>query len=137
MAGARYAAEFWRERQHTLWTPAAIGRSVRRPQSAALAIAGRVPLKSRKCRGNHAGPGHGETADGLPDLSQQALNLFSAITNAIHPTREFHPFERQKAGGGGWRSRNRARVVARRNGKPTAKIWLEMKKDLGARPLSP
>jgi hypothetical protein len=88
MAGARYIAKFWRERQNTLRTPAAIGRSVRRPRSAALAIAGRVPLKSRKCRGNHAGPGHGETADHLTDLGQRLLNPFLAITNAEHPTGE-------------------------------------------------
>ena len=102
-----------------------------------MAIAGLVPLKLRECRWDNAGPDLGETADHLPDLGQWPLKLFSAITNAKHPTRKSQLIERQKAVDGGRRSRNRARVVARRNGKPTAKIRLEMKKDLGDSPLSP
>ena len=102
-----------------------------------MVVAGLVPLKPRECRGDNAGLDLSETAEHLPDLGQWPLKLFSAITNAERPTRESQPIERQNAVGGARRSRNRARVVARRNGKPTAKIRLEMKKDLGDSPLSP
>jgi len=95
-----------------------------------LAIAGLVPLNRRECRWDNAGLDFGEMADGLPDLGQWPLNLFSAITNAERPTRESQPIERQNAVGGARRSRNRARVVARRNGKPTAKISIWERGDL-------
>jgi hypothetical protein len=102
-----------------------------------LIIAGLVRLKLREYRRDNAGLDLDETADALADVGQQALNPFSAITDAKHPTREFQPIERQKAAGARRRSRSGARVVAGGNGKPTAKIRLEMKKDLGASPLSP
>ena len=65
---------------------AATGRSVRRTQSAGLAIAGLVALKLRECRGDNAGLDLGETAEHLSDLGQWLLKLFSAITNAERPT---------------------------------------------------
>jgi hypothetical protein len=99
-----------------------------------LVVAGLVPLKPRECRGDNAGLDLSETAEHLPDLGQWPLKLFSAITNAERLTRESQPIERQNAVGGARRSRTRARVVARRNGKPTAKISIWERGDLG-RPL--